>query len=1652
MAPGPQPLYLQPHAGASTHIPASHGLIHGTPNVQGLQYAQPTQVPQAPQATQPRTANHASTDTDDNEKDHHDWPQGDVRREYPQGTEPKGWNETKWVWRSSGPRKGEMEGGRHDKWKCLGVFVCTGCQTPVRPGTDRSSRALRLAAPCKACGTGRLVHVECATAFSYQGSFIRDDTTWVYWTHEGEHQHIRPPENHARESDKRLLDREVARNPAASAHELRTGTSDPASVPLGDITPVFSKASKSRYAVNESKARQNIPSPSTTKLGGFGFLKALKELRQELGEPFVIASSLSGPTYMVFRTKFMEEMIEQSVEDWISMNERVEHRHGFVTDGSHSFFKQGNGVLLSTCVFSSVLRAWVPALYTWIESLDTEHHQAHFHHLFDVVVKKIARDGLRFEKRFLLNVMDFSDAQRKAHEEEYAKAAAQISIPNFGDLAPAAQAAQLAALRTEALDAEAGCQVHFWKQAERVEGTGDLVPPAQRAEFSRLLHKMIAKTTSEEVFDELVSQISREFPNAFGWLSWWLRRSHIGMIFPAKSTIDPDTAAQIPKTSNPVERGHFLLNHASGSDHELLPGIRGLFNHASEFERQFKAVKGGHFTPHGPREYKAPKKVRFDDNDGRAPDTSNAIRGLQPSNVENHALYTQGYQWVEPNSCFFDNGLELLFRAYWTWPETKRAEFRNLLPTDSYLSYFTNHCDRRIKLISSNKKADKSTVKLMEAELRLMQTKTKTSIFDQWLPQLDSDAFHSALCWMKHAVEDGKTCSDVAGFFGIRYQVNYECSEGHLLTIPFSKTGMDRAVPITTLKQLIWLEVLETKLGRKPTIGDYFSNDVLLDDRLVLVAEIKKRRPCSSPRCGLSMSPHSVTSIWPPTLTVRSDLIGAKPGLPHGVEFPLTFEIADGQLALGERWGNACYSMIGRVLHGSKHYTSQLHLGNMLYTYNDMTSKGKLKKSNQAQLLEKRSNKEVYYVYTLTSVESRTSQRVEDMLELYSLLEKLNPEGRPGNPVEFSDSDDSDIPLSHKVSSEKRNAAAGASSGLKDSTSAQTMKIIDTIANGLESDDDLPESLFDKPASRKKKQPDKRPELPMHQPQQPVDVLSSSRSISGLLVPPCGRCGITGHAAKDIVACHLCTLPSHIVCVQKSFPDGYNPKLPGPLFENYNWCCSQCLYLDGGRWDQVMLGSFIAFNTSQGQQKPLYYPARVVSRTGNEVTLSWHEHSRWKAKQRKLDPTFTTTPQKCYTMFTRPPLTNTVAFGGIGWPIELLDSSSMRDPSELELDAIKHRDTLGILHALNDAAPAVMEILSGGRRHPLIHLLDEYMDAHRAKKNWLRRVDPLLDFKATFSLPVLPGHNLLVEEVQASIAQEYNNFPEGHRHYLLFQDAPDLQQVFIQILLQLVVIRKYLQRPPSSDGEIFALSRMLDQFEYESAKEDDGPSALLGRLHRRLTAHEKAFYTALGCTDNEIPQDWTTDSHMKTTHSSTISRSAPQYDRQIDLDIELETVPSLLRVYNEDGSPYIFGSSNPFPAEASYESAPSPFVMPLTKSSCNQHRIFEELEAEDIISTGPRPFPIPGSLSKAQDLQTFRIVKPGALAGTGQQADTPPLNPAFESRSAVPEPQLRQTTLNFELIGPSDGRRRLRSGTLAQPTSTQSSGPKIERKRKREEE
>lgn len=242
--------------------------------------------------------------------------------------------------------------------------------------------------------TLELISCDAYTLYLRKGDTLR-------WEHHGIHVHPRPPKGgKLSKSQCRLVDEQVSRHPTVTAHTLRNGLPVPGSIPLGEIHPALTSAEKARYEREKSLKRQGIASSVGSK-NPFLVFEAIANFQDQVSGSFIISSSMTNPAYYSIQTDWMRTMLTLSVEDWLTQpSGPSETRHGFVTDGDHTFFRFGT--LVATCAFSLDMNKWVPVLYTWVMRQDTLHFRAHFRTLNKCIIEA---SGPRFDMRMLSGVI-----------------------------------------------------------------------------------------------------------------------------------------------------------------------------------------------------------------------------------------------------------------------------------------------------------------------------------------------------------------------------------------------------------------------------------------------------------------------------------------------------------------------------------------------------------------------------------------------------------------------------------------------------------------------------------------------------------------------------------------------------------------------------------------------------------------------------------------------------------------------------------------------------------------------------------------------------------------------------------------------------------------------------------------------------------------------------------------------------------------------------------------------------------------------------------------------------------------------------------------------------------------------------------------------
>ncbi len=189
--------------------------------------------------------------------------------------------------------------------------------------------------------------------------------------------------------------------------------------------------------------------------------------------------------------------------------------------------------------------------------------------------------------------MDFSQAQRAAHAEEFADTMVS-RVAGWDMLSEAARTAERQAHLDDASDFQQGCEIHFQRSAMRLKKDKAIVPPDLLNTFEVCLHTLLSPGTTLDEWRATMNTLRTVFPPVMkGWIAWYEQPRIAAMIFPACSKNATDfRLTEIPRTSNPIEVQHSLLHHATGKDYDLIPGIEALFRHARQIETQFRAAQG----------------------------------------------------------------------------------------------------------------------------------------------------------------------------------------------------------------------------------------------------------------------------------------------------------------------------------------------------------------------------------------------------------------------------------------------------------------------------------------------------------------------------------------------------------------------------------------------------------------------------------------------------------------------------------------------------------------------------------------------------------------------------------------------------------------------------------------------------------------------------------------------------------------------------------------------------------------------------------------------------------------------------------------------------------------------------------------------------
>ncbi|KAJ3557349.1 hypothetical protein NM688_g1521 [Phlebia brevispora] len=1156
------------------------------------------------------------------------------------------------------------------------------------------------------------------------------------WEHVGHHPHPHPPGGPLSQREERALDEQVARRPKASAHVLRTGSTVLGSIAIGKISPTLYNSRTARYQVQKSQARVGIQ-PSGSSKNSLAVAAQLAALNKKL-DGFIIDSQVHGPSFIMMQSAAMK---------WPNTG-----RHGFITDGDHSFFQ--SGTLLTTVAFSPVLKQWVP-------------------------------------------VFDFSLAQCTGHAEAFA----DCMINGFGttqwaSLTSEAQSSQRQKYLKQAADYQKGCVVHFHRSETRVKQDPSLVPPDKRDDFQASINVFLSPDTERTEFDDAVSEFNNTFPQLRNWLRWWLQKKIAPMIFPAYRTMSSIVANALPKTSNPVETQHSLLHHATGTHREPVKGIEEISLHVEELYGQYKAIKAGHFAPSNriekTRSHPQPKGDYI--NDGRAPDTAAALQTgkrlpigtsskplipadsvvcpsgtfdlLKRESIRHLHSYLQYH-----NSCFVDCGLELLFRAYVLWPlDLRREVFAMSFSQGSVLQRLLQRFHERFNWIVQPYAENKTQPELSKKSklfptmqlddnptkgtqlLNATQATARHAVYVTW-KLYPVDSYGDIVHWLEKLFAEESGVADVLSIFGFEHHVVRQCIHGHC-------TIVEQSTPVSLLT-LTQADVQQTlhAIGepKQLDLGAYLSyftprfsdsKDCIGQHRGANLLTLPPK-PCHNAECSSASSVKHICTSWPQTLLIipesRSDSEEAfeRRELPL-VKLPLEFEIQSigsttrSSKTISSEAGSSLdpvkvpninadpvrYRLIGRILYNASevqsHYTAELVISDEAYKYNNLEDNGMLSEIGAAGDIASIPDRHVSLV---------AYHRISKSKMTYRAASDLAPE----------------------LSSNKVTSGALKKGG-KCRSQAKKKKSDPTMVHT--------------PCTPPLKAP-----------------LSDTQSSDSVIL--CAGCGeTTEDDGIELIKCDICQKWSHVPCIAEQF--GLSKS-----YHESSWFCADCSSVP--LWTDTLIGQSIYYCTHPKSKR--MYAARITQRDGAYAIVEWYRENAYVTQQEILKSTRIPIHRCALAAIRlqrkhRHTSDDKVQLGKLKWPLRLHE------------DAID-RGYLNsaITNALQDSLNSVVQILTGNRPHAI---MDRY---RRDVGSKVERPETASTWHARYAVPILHGDASLIHPLLTDLQHRLTVMHTAEEWHPSVNNMLISNLVFGPglMLFHLVILRIYLGRQAEDDDEIYCL-------------------------------------------------------------------------------------------------------------------------------------------------------------------------------------------------------------------------------------------------------
>ena len=453
------------------------------------------------------------------------YPVGDICFSFHQQERPQ----IDWASKYSKTRKEKW------RWKCLGIFICPskGCDYRCRPKAPRWGKSMYSSKgkipsitakdQCPEHEGTDLVYQSCDAEWIIK-EHEDDNTNWIV-KHYGDHNHKAPIPIHATPLSKKKLQDIISIDPKVTTQDLALGNDIRS--PMGEVDLSFARISYLNHCkIEERKKVYNyvqghekaFDSLDTT----FEFFDQLNQKDSDVIRRVCMISKES-PMYISFQTTEMEKL---------SVDPNSAKETDTIMSITETLYFKKEVYVTMTSAWNNILQREFPCLVTIHTGMDgSTFKTCHF----DVDNASFDNLGIEFNSlEDLYNkypgcTMDFSTALAKG----WLDSLNDLIRRRFGTEAVASQLAKEALLRM--------CSVHFKGNAQKVSKITDVVPLKRRYEFKQLCWSLLENSLEFYQFEAIVKKICNTFPNAKGWMKWYLRQNIAPHIFPACNSVQRDS-------------------------------------------------------------------------------------------------------------------------------------------------------------------------------------------------------------------------------------------------------------------------------------------------------------------------------------------------------------------------------------------------------------------------------------------------------------------------------------------------------------------------------------------------------------------------------------------------------------------------------------------------------------------------------------------------------------------------------------------------------------------------------------------------------------------------------------------------------------------------------------------------------------------------------------------------------------------------------------------------------------------------------------------------------------------------------------------------------------------------------------------------------